>query len=116
MVSRSAIALFHICIVGLLFLYIGFARDQVPEFVFHVLGVLAAFMMLYHLYLAYFKLKDNKSAWIHWIHILLVAPLLFLLAYLKKDAHRRYFEMLLMLGFAAVGYNTLSLIRDNIFS
>jgi len=86
--------LFHLLAVGPLFVYVGLQRENK----------------------AYLKLKDGQSAWINWIHILLVAPLLLILGYLKKDANRRYFEMMLLLGFAAIGYHGLYLIREMIFN
>lgn len=106
----------HIGVIGPLFLYVGFARDGAPDVVFNALGLLGAVILVYHAYRAYTKLKENKSAWVNWIHIFLIAPLLLLLAYLKKDASRRYFEMLLMLGFAAIGYHAVYLIRENMFN
>ena len=110
--TAPAVQLFHMLGVGPLFLYIGLARENVPEHVFNLLGLIGFAILGYHTYLAYNKLKENKSAWVNWIHIFLVAPLLILLAYLKKDASRRYFEMLLILGFAALGYHGLYLMRE----
>ena len=101
----------HLAVIAPLFLYVGFAREDVPDTVFNALGVLGLVIIGYHVYRAYQNLKDNKSAWVNWIHIFLVAPLLLILSYLKKDASRRYFEMLLLLGFAAMGYHGLYLIR-----
>lgn len=106
--------LFHVAAVGPLFLYVGFARETTPDAVFNGLGVLAIVILVYHTYRAYGKLKENKSAWVNWIHIFLIVPLLLLLAYMKKDASRRYFEMLILLGCAAIGYHALYLIRSSI--
>ena len=83
---------------------------------FHILGLLGWMVLGYHSYRAYVNLSEKKSAWINWIHIFLVAPLLLIVAYLKKDASRRYFEMFLLLGFSAIGYHGLYLIRDNMFT
>jgi hypothetical protein len=106
------LAIFHLLFVVPLFLYVGLAREQTPDWVFYLLGGLGAFMILYHGYKAYTKLKDGKSPWINYIHIFLVAPPLIILGINKKTADRKYFEMLLMLGFAAGGYHALSIIRD----
>lgn len=106
----------HILVIAPLFLYVGLARDTVPTHLFNLLGIVGIFIILYHGYRAYMKIKDNKSAWVNWIHIFAVAPLLLLLAYLKKDASRRYFEMMLLLGFSALGYHLLYLIREIIFA
>jgi len=107
---------FHLLAVGPLFMYVGLQRENTPEHVFTAIGILGLVVLFYHSYKAYLKLKDGKSAWVNWIHILLVAPLLLILAYLKKDANRRYFEMLLLLGFAAIGYHGLYLMREMMFN
>lgn len=116
MTSHLPIHLFHLLTVGPLFLYVGLERENVPDNVFTGLGLLGLVLLFYQSYKAYLKLKDGQSAWVNWIHILLIAPLLLILGYLKKDASRRYFEMLLLLGFAAIGYHGLYLIRDMIFN
>jgi len=106
----------HSLAIGPFFVYVGIQRENTPEPIFTVLGILGLVILFYHSYLAYTKLKEGKSAWVNWIHILLVAPLLLILGYLKKDASRRYFEMLMLLGFAAIGYHGLYLIREMIFN
>ena len=105
---------FHAAVVGPLFLYVGLAREGVPDQVFNVLGLLSLVIFGYHSYRAYEKLKNGSSAWVNWIHILLIAPLLLLVAYTKKTTHPRYYEMLLLLGFAAIGYHGLYLIKETI--
>ena len=99
-----------------LFLYVGLYKEAVPDHMFTALGVLGLIVLAYHSYRAYGKLKDNRSAWVNWIHIFLIAPLLLILGYLKKDANGRYFEMLLLLGFATFGYHVLYLIRDSMLA
>ena len=116
MISKAAQKnLLHVFGLGPLFLYVGLYRDTVPDAIFQLLGLLGFLVLAYHTYRAYVNLKENKSAWVNWIHILLVVPLLLILGYLKKDASRRYFEMMLILGFAAIGYHGLYLIRDSMF-
>jgi len=102
----------HLAVIGPLLTYVGLAREDTPTAILNGLGVTAVVIFVYHCYRAYGKLKENKSAWVNWIHILFVAPLLFIVAYLKKDASRRYYEMILLLGFAAIGYHGLYLARD----
>jgi len=110
--SHFQLAIFHALIVSPLFIYVGLAREQVPDAVFYALGSLGVFIAVYHTYRAYEKIKDGKSPWVNYIHIFLVAPLLIVLGYNKKTTNRKYFEMLLLLGFASGGYHTLSIIRD----
>lgn len=112
----SQINVFHILFVAPLFIYVGLQRDQVHAYIFYMLGLLGAVILAYHMYKAYTKLISGQSAWVNWIHIIFVAPLLLLLGYLKKDASRRYFEMLLMLGFAALGYHGFYALKHTIIS
>jgi len=108
----SALQLIHTFGIAPLLIYIGLYKQAVPDAVFTGLFIIGLGVLAYHAYRAYTKLKENKSAWINWIHIFLVAPLLLIIGYLKKDASGRYFEMLLMLGFAAFGYHALYLMRE----
>ena len=111
--KMSALHLAHALGIAPLFIYVGLYKEAVPEHVFTALGVLGIIVLAYHSYRAYGKLKENQSAWINWIHIFLVAPLLLILGYLKKDANSRYFEMMMLLGFASLGYHGFYLIRDS---
>ena len=111
-VSPFQMHLMHAFGIGPLFVYIGLYRENVPDIVFNGIGILAFVILAYHMYRAYTKLRENQSAWVNWIHILLIAPLLLIIAYLKKDASRRYFEMMLLLGFAAIGYHGVYLAQD----
>jgi hypothetical protein len=108
--------MFHVFIVAPLFLYVGFARNSTPTIIFDLLGILGLGILVYHLYRAYEQLKNNQSAWINWIHIFLIVPLLLILGYLKQDAAPRYFEMLLLLGFSALGYHGAYLIKDRVLA
>jgi len=105
----------HVLAIAPLFLYVGLVRN-VPDVVFTLLGFLAAVMFLYHGYRAYQKLRDGKSAWVNWIHLFFIVPLLLLLARYKKEASRRYFEMLLLLGFSALGYHIMYIARETMFT
>jgi hypothetical protein len=106
----------HAAVLGPAFLYVGMFPESVPDAAYTALLVAGAAILFYHAYLAYQKLKDGKSAWVNWIHIFLVAPLLMIVGYMKKETHRRFFEMLLMLGFAAIGYHGLYLIRETMLA
>jgi hypothetical protein len=112
--EHTQLALFHVLVIVPIFIYVGLAREQVPDAVFYTLGGLGAVIAAYHSYRAYTKIAAGKSPWVNYIHIFLVAPLLLILAVYGKTANRKYFEMLLMLGFAAGGYHALSVIRDTI--
>ena len=106
----------HAFLLGPFLFWIGFAPDSIPESAYKLLVFIGIGVLVYHLYRAYQKLRADQSAWVNWIHIFLVAPLLILVGYLKKDAAQRYFEMLMMLGFAATGYHAFYLIRTIMLS
>jgi hypothetical protein len=103
--SHKLVHLFHIIIVGGLFLYVGINRDKISSGLFNVLFYLGIFIIIYHLYKAYGYLKDNKGIWVNLIHIFIVGPLLVYIGYNGDKTTRKFFEMLLMLGFAAIGYH-----------
>jgi hypothetical protein len=106
------LALFHVIVISPLFLYVGLSRDDVPEPVFYTLGALGFVIAAYHGFKAYTKIMEGKSPWVNLIHILLVAPLLIILGIYGKSSSRKFFEMLLILGFASLGYHALSIIRE----
>jgi hypothetical protein len=103
--SHKLVHLFHIIIVGGLFLYVGINRDKISSGLFNVLFYLGFFIILYHLYKSYGYLKDNKGIWVNLIHIFIVGPLLVYIGYNGDKTARKFFEILLMLGFASIGYH-----------
>jgi hypothetical protein len=62
-------------------------------------------VIFYHIYKAYNYMQLGKSYWVNLIHILLVGPLLVYIGYNREKTPRLYFELLLMLAFAAIGYH-----------
>jgi hypothetical protein len=113
MISHNAVIhLFHIIIVGSLFLYIGIAQSKIPSFFYPMLLILGIIIIIYHIYKAYIKIKSGKNPWANYIHILLVGPLLIYIGYNNKSTPRYYYELLLMLGFAAIGYHGYYLLQE----
>ena len=108
--TEQIVHLFHILIVGTLFLYVGIIREKIPKLLFPVLLILGVIIIVYHIYKAYNYMKVDKPYWVNLIHILLVGPLLVYIGYNRENTSRRYFEMLLMLGFASIGYHGYYLI------
>lgn len=102
---RTYVHLFHILIVGSLFLYVGINRTSIPTIMYPILLGLGVIIIFYHSYKAYNYMKLGKSYWVNLIHILLVGPLLIYIGYNREKTARLYFELLLMLGFAAIGYH-----------
>ncbi len=109
---RAHIQLFHILVVGGLFLFIGINREKTIPFLFTILFYLGFGIIAYHLYRLYQKWTENKSGWVNLIHILLIGPLLITIGYYRERISRKYFEMLIMFGFAAIGYHSYNLITE----
>ncbi len=99
------IHLFHILIVGSLFLYVGITKTNIPNFMYSFLIILGLIIVLYHCYKAYTKIKVGINAWINFIHIFIIGPLLLYIGINGEKTQRFYFEILLMLGFASIGYH-----------
>jgi len=104
--------LFHIIIVGGLFLYVGINRDKIYGWLFKILFYLGFIIILYHLYKVYGYLKDGKGIWVNLIHIFIVGPILIYIGYNGVKTARKFFEILLMLGFASIGYHLYYLFKE----
>jgi uncharacterized membrane protein len=103
--NQTFIHLFHIIIVGGLFLYVGIQREKIYKQLFPILLGLGIFIILYHMYKTYTYLKAGKGYWVNLLHIFIIGPLLIYIGYYAEKTSRLYFELLLMLGFASIGYH-----------
>ena len=79
---------------------------------FPILAGLGIFIIIYHIYKTYNYLKEGKSFWVNLLHIFIIGPLLIHIGYYGDKTSRMYFELLLMLGFAAIGYHGYYLLRE----
>ena len=110
--SLLIIHLFHILIVGSLFLYVGIHRTNIPKFMYPLLLGLGIIIILYHISKVYNYIKQEKPYWVNLIHVFLVGPLLVYIGYNREKTKRLYFELLLMLGFASIGYHGYYMINE----
>ena len=110
----TIIHLFHIFIVGPLFLYVGTKGITIPPMMFPFLLGLGCFIIAYHSYLAYKKYNLGISAWVNYIHIFIVGPLLAYIGYQGLDTSRKFFEILLMLGITSIGYHGYYLYKEHV--
>lgn len=111
--SHVVLALFHIFAVVPLFLYVGLSRDNTAAQLYPLLFGLGLIILAYHLYKAVVKWNAGApSAWVNWIHALVVGPLLIYIGRAGRDSVRGAYEILLMVAFAAAGYHGLSLVKE----
>lgn len=102
---RILVHLFHILLVGSLFLYVGIIRSKIPKILFPLLFVLGVIIIVYHIYKTHGYIKAGINPWVNLIHILFIGPLLLYIGSHGENTQRLYFELLLMFGFASIGYH-----------
>ena len=100
----------HALAIAPALIYIGLAREKLSQSAFMGVGAVGIGIFFYHAYKFYSR-TDYESGWINLIHILLVAPLLMVIGFYGKQTSRRFFEMLLMVGFSALGYHGLNIVK-----
>lgn len=106
-----ALFLFHILVVFPLLFYIAFFRGYVPLWVYHSLAILGLVIILYHLYKAVKRWKENSPfLWVNIMHIVFVGPLLVYIGKNDYNTPKWAFEVLGLAAFAALGYNLYQLI------
>lgn len=99
--DRATIHLLHLLLLGPALLLVGFGLTDnwIPR---PLLAVIGALITLYHIYRFYGNYSVGKPGWVNLVHILLVGPALMTYG-ITGDRWAR--EVILMLGFAAVGYH-----------
>ena len=109
--SHIGLSIFHIAIISPALLYVAIMRGQLSPWIFSLLSGVAIIMFVYHGYKAFIKWKaQSPSLWINLFHVFLVAPLLLFIGSKGYDTPRWAFELLAMLGFAALGFHIYSII------
>ena len=101
---------FHVLVVSALFLYVGIYRDTIIPWLYSVLLGLGTIIVAYHLYKLW--IKNGANGWVNWIHVLFIGPLLMYIGYNREKTARLFYEIVLMLGFAALGYHGYYLTRS----
>ena len=104
--------LFHIILIGGLFIYVGIKKTSLKPNFYNFLFGLGIFLFIYHGYKTYQKIINKKNPWINLFHMFIVSPLLVYIGSNKGKVNNMYYELLLMLGFAAIGYHGYYLYLD----
>jgi hypothetical protein len=110
--KHSMINIFHVLVVFPLICYLYYIgiNKKLSGTVCNTLILVSVIGTIYHLYLS----KDRGGvykAWVNLIHILIVFPLLFIIGYKCEEVKRGFLEMLLLVGFAAVGYHSFNFVK-----
>jgi hypothetical protein len=100
------IHLIHILVFSTFLGYIGIEQTKMPKFLYTVILSIGALVIVYHIYKSIFK----KDAWINYVHILIVGPLLVYIGLYKEETPRKAFELTLMMAFASLGYHSYYMI------
>jgi len=107
MMMQTIVHLAHIFIFSTFLGYIGIMREKMPNFMYPIILSVGVFVVLYHVYKSLFK----KDAWINYIHIFILGPLLIYIGLYKEETSRKAFEVSLMLAFTTLGYHGYYLIN-----
>jgi len=101
------LSLAHIFIFAAFLLYIGIVQAKMPEFMYPIILGFGVIVISYHAYKSFFV----NDAWINYIHIFIVGPLLVFIGLYKKGTPPKMFELALMVAFAAIGYHAYHLVN-----
>ena len=110
------INLFHIFVIVPLIFLAYFKRSSVPVSYYKLAFGVILLAWFAHIWMYMHMNKENKwKDWIYMSHILVVFPILGYLCWLGLHSPpppaRKWFELSLVLGFAALGYHSFNLYR-----
>jgi hypothetical protein len=105
---HTILQLAHILVLGPLLIVIGLG--YVDAWPLAIAG-LGAFVTLYHGFKGYTKWTLGQSFWVNLIHVIYVGPTLVIKG-LVEPTPRYMNEILIMFGFAAIGYHAFNLVTN----
>jgi hypothetical protein len=109
--THVLLALFHIFFVVPLFLYVAISKAETHVNVYRVMLILGAIIFVYHAYKSLLRYNSGSSMlWVNLLHVLYVAPLMIYIGYKEKNTPRSAYELLALIGFAALGYHLYNLV------
>ena len=101
--NRELIYLTHVLVSAPLFIYVGHDRGQGPQWLYYLVLAVGALVLLYHAYLLANKYNNFKIVgWVNLIHVLLVAPVLIYVGYMKDKVLYPFWQVCLILGYGAL--------------
>ena len=93
----------HIFIFSVIMFYIGFARQNTPNWFYNLLGILAIIIIIYHIYRIY--THGLKTVFWNYFHIFVVSILFLYVAYYKNKTPKFIYDIFIGLGAAALAIN-----------
>jgi hypothetical protein len=105
--KHTIISLFHILVVAPFLIYVGRSYGNMPDWMFPLLMVLGIGIFLHHGLKAYNL--GLEVGWIYFLHAFIYAPVLFYIGYANKETFIGMYPIMIMLGFAALGYHLMHL-------
>ena len=117
--KHGYINLLHILIIApaLFYVYYLAVRKELQPLVCIILGIIGIIGFISHIILYIYKILKKKECYLCWanlIHIFLVFPLFMYIGYYCAQTERKYYEMLLLITIAALGYHIQGFIRYEI--
>ena len=110
--AHLLIAVFHLALVVPLLLFVGFQRAATPDWLYNILFGMGILIVGYHGMKAIARWYAKSPAiWINLVHVLVVGPILAWIGYYGKKTGRPAYEILLIVGFGALGYHLKNLIE-----
>lgn len=104
------LSIFHIFLISPLLIFIGLSRANTPVIIYNTLFITGMLILIYHSFRFISRWSTNhfEHLWINVLHICIIAPLLIYVGYMKEYSIKPTYELLLMLGFASLGYHLYS--------
>jgi hypothetical protein len=93
--------LLHIFVFSVFLAYIGIVQHNIPKWLYPVILALGIIVIVYHSY----KALSTKDAWIHYIHILLIGPLLIYIGWMNNKTDTKAFLVSIMIAGATFAYH-----------
>ena len=112
--KHTSLSLIHVFLtIPLLFLIYAYIKSLQPW----QCKTLLAFSILLILYFGlktWQSVTDNaerRRLWVYLIHVVIILPVLLVISIQCQETSRKYFEMLLMIAFAGLGYHGYQLFQ-----
>jgi hypothetical protein len=104
------IELLHTLVIGPLLVYTGNTYGNgLPKWYLYSLIITGFIVMLYHMSLVY--KKGIKNGFMYLLHAVIFAPLLIYVGLNGENGFWGAYSVLIMIGFASIGYHGMKLIR-----